>query len=356
MDIVRKELSADELTTPGTRYNPDTDTVQVLVNGTWVDSAAADPRTSPAFLYPPLTTSDPACDASANMVAGIRNLVSEAVSTGSLVAMASLIYQAIAAVFPPLLIFDPLVLVICDVIIGLTTTVVNGAFTDGVYADILCYFKDVVDSDGQLDAAGLESVRTQITDHQDAVVAAVCDAIFALVGWVGVNNWGSSGTETGDCSTCDQWCYTFDFTIDAQGWNNLSGQAVYTSGVGWQTINYTGGPSYRYLAIGITAAMDLVSYDIVFSYTAGILNNTGDNTFVAANAGFGSPTLHAISIATGTPTSPQLWTGTATLSALNVLFLCGAQFGGGHDPGGQVTVTHITLHGTGTNPFGTDNC
>jgi len=227
--------------------------------------------------------------------------------------------------------------------------------TSDVYDQLLCIFQDNVESDGTLTADGFSQIYSDVGAQLEATAAGFVQRIVDLIGYVGLSNAGASGSATGDCTACATWCYRFDFTIDEQGFNNLGGQAVYTPGVGWQTINFTGGPSYRYFAVGRTVAMDLISLSLEFSYSAGVLDATGDNTLLVANDGFAAPTLLIIPIP-GVPTSPEIWSGAESLTGINILMLSGAQFGAGHDPGGQVTLTGLTLHGTGTNPFGSDNC
>jgi len=231
MQIVRKKLSADELSTPGLRYNSETDAVESLINNEWVDTPDADPRSNPALLYPALTTSDPRCDAAANMVAAIKNIVDQAVAVSTIVEMASLLYALFVVIFPPLLIFSPLVWALADIIFNLTVVVVDAAFTSSVYDDLLCYFYDNEADDGRLDGDGLEAVRQAVTDNQDAAVAAVIDGIFLIMGFVGMDNVGASGAETGECAACAP-CFEYDFTIDGQGWTAVS-PTTYETDVGF---------------------------------------------------------------------------------------------------------------------------
>lgn len=241
IEVIRKKLSAEEINPPGVRYNADDDSVQVFVDGEWIDAPAFDPRTSPGYLYPALTGSTRRCDAAANMVAAVKNIVDEVVATTTLIAMLGVLIAIITGVFPALLLLDPLILTFADAILFLTQTVVDAAFTSGVYDDLLCYFVVNCDDNGQLTGAKLETIRLQVTAEQDATVAAVFDAMVLMIGWVGFNNFGSQGVETGDCTDCIETCHIYNpMATPADYTNTNDGVTLFST---YDTGTFAGGKS-----------------------------------------------------------------------------------------------------------------
>lgn len=357
MFVIRKKLAASDITPPNIRWNEDCSCVQQTFDGgtTWVDAPGQDPRSSPGFRAPPLTTSDPRCDAAANMLAKLHAAVDMAIAFDNSVRLAGEMFALFALAMPALGVIVAVFTIIADVLLAIGGAAIDGSFTSAVYDDLLCVFYNHIDADGQMSDSQLADIYSDIAAHFDIVVQAVFGAVSSAAGAVGWSNSGALGTATGDCTSCSAWCYTFDFTIDEQGFNDMGGQAIYAPGVGWQTTNYTGGPSYRYLAVGRTVAMTITEISMEFSYSSGTLDPTGDNTLLIANDGFAAPNLVVVAIP-ATPTSPATWMGSQTLSGIALLLLSGAQFGSGHDPGGSATLTRLTLHGTGGNPFGSDNC
>lgn len=355
MQIVRKKLSAQELTTPGVRYDPTSDTVQVLVDGTWVSSPVADPRTSPAYVYPPLTTSDPACDASANMVAAIKHLIDTATGTTTLVQMASALYALAVLIFPPLLIFDPLVIALVDIILTVGQTGVAGAFTATVYDHLLCYFRAHVDpATGALDSAGLDAVRTDISDNEDGTVIVVTEGIFAIFGWVGINNAGASGHETGDCSDCDTWCRLDDFTIEDYGWLTAPefGLSATYSGSSWDTVPTFSAPnSWDAAGIEKTFATPVVFTDITIetNNTLGTISGACPTAIQLYLAG--SLVVNHVVDPSIAGVSALQWLGSQ--AADKIVFVLYVSNSAGTGTG---RMTRQVSKGTGANPYWVTNC
>jgi len=193
--------------------------------------------------------------------------------------------------------------------------------------------------------------QTQWEDFKHKVRAtltpgAALDMVMTEVnaaGYVGANNMASYGAAgSGDCSDChcdDTWCKTWDFTDDCYDdlWSSYqptSNPSVFntacTDGIGWQTTN--GSPNYSIIKIAMnTSSLTRVTFtlDPLTDATAflGILPSaTGDQLVnYAVNDRFFDGTE---------PTGTYLAIGQRDRAVL----------------------TSVTLHGTGVNPWGADNC
>lgn len=76
--VVRDELNPDDISPPNRRYVPETNKVQIQgADGTWGDNTGADPRSSGAYSFPPVTADDVPCQAASNMSRWISNLIDE---------------------------------------------------------------------------------------------------------------------------------------------------------------------------------------------------------------------------------------------------------------------------------------
>src|SRR6187431_2802895 len=118
MPIIRKKLSPDEVYPTTIRYNPDTDTVQSLIDGEWVDNPAVDPRTN--TLFPPRITSDSKCDAAQSVSDASQNQIAQIITAIGNGATAFTIAGFILGLlsFGVFAIFISIALAIADAMIG----------------------------------------------------------------------------------------------------------------------------------------------------------------------------------------------------------------------------------------------
>lgn len=217
MQIVRKKLSATEITPPNIRYNPDCDCVEQTWDGgtTWTPTPGSDPRISPAFRAPARTGDDPQCNAAANMVAALRDMVDGDVAADNSLALATLLLGT-ALLFVPVAgwIADAFLLV-ADAIILLDQATIEAAFTSTVYDSLLCTFFDHMDADGQMSDEQLTAFLEDVFTNYDFTVYSVISAHSDSLGAVGWSNMGALGTATGaDCAACGGWCYEWSSVAD----------------------------------------------------------------------------------------------------------------------------------------------
>jgi len=238
-----------------------------------------------------------------------------------------------------------LILSIAGAIFDIGYTALTAAFTTTEYDALLCIFYCNVDASGQVSATKLAHIETLITSQLNTTAALVVNAILFIQGEVGLSNAGVFEGLTGqDCSACEcEWCFTFDFTASDGGWHILTGApGTYVPGVGWQG-TYVSPTNISSLRMAIDFTETVISqYDV--DYTVGSegsmagdgflrLRDSGSTVFsgdVNGNPG----TYHYHFDVSGN--ADAAWAGS--------------------DSAGTQTVTRITLHGLGTNPFGDDNC
>jgi len=337
MPIVRRKLDENTVYPADLRYDPDTDTVQRKVNGSWVDAPESDPRTHTTL--PPRITSDPACDGAESVKDALKGQIEQVITAISNASTAFTIAGIILSLlsFGVFAVFISIALTIADTMIGVGAAGLTAALTEPVYHQLACILSCHMNSQGRLNPGELGLVQTEINDQIGGVGATTLNAMLSLAGEGGINNLASLGTSTGDCSDCgcvNYWCYLFDFTLSDGGWSGPYG--TYNAGVGWEATTAGTGVSivlqqelppahYTHMSMTIVAASGANAAIIVDSTTA---------------------TVDEINVATGF----YEWDG--AIDGHNIILNPSS----GAVQGGQVTMTHVLFRGTGDNPFGADNC
>lgn len=296
MQIVRKKLAPDQVT-PGTiRYDADCNCVQQTPDGgvTWNDAPGQDPRSSAAFRAPANSSDQPQCNAAANMVSALQQMVAADISAGNAASLATLLLGT-ALLFVPVAgwIADAFLLV-ADAVILLNQATIEAAFTPTVFSDLLCTFFCNIDPDGQMSDDQLTRFLSDVFDNYDFTVWSVITNHSDTLGAVGWSNMGALGTGTGsDCSECDcgPWCYTWDFTLSDGGFTavNLGGGArgTYVPGSGWHSVSlgtgFTAATIYSPTCGGVCDA-DVATWSTVMEYSGAAGNGYNQNWFLLDSA------------------------------------------------------------------------
>lgn len=332
MQIVRKKLSADEITPPGTRYDPECDCVQQSPDGgtTWNDAPGLDPRSSSSFRLPPTTVDDPQCNAAANMVAKLRFFVDTDLASASIAGVASSLFAAISLFLPGVGIIVEAILIAVDVILGIGAGEIAAAFTETVYDDFLCVFYCNIDADGQMSDAQLADIYTAVAATFDATVQAVFGAHSSTMGPVGWSNAGVRGESTdADCSACvcGPWCYEWTGAeITAGDWSG-----------------FTQGALSNFGATGFTLSSGAIEH-IEFTFTWGGDGGGGDS---AAAIWVPTSTRVVLVAPISVGGSPQTITWDGEVISPDSMQL-GANGAAGSTT--TITITNIKVMGTGTLP------
>lgn len=345
MKIVRKLLDEKEGLNPNSRYNSDCDCVQTTPDGgeTWVDDITADPRHGDGFRFPVRTGSDIKCNAAANMIAFLHNYIDDALVSGNRVSLANAIIAFLVLVVFDIGIIAAIVYVVADAIIAIGVEVIRDAFTEEVYAQLLCIIYETISADGQVSAVQLDAINARIaTDIGDEVVTLFMELVFSLIGEVGLSNAGAIGDAEGDCSACG-WCKTQDFTAGNGGFAAYgSGQGTYSSGNGWQAQNINlGGTDRTLVQITLTfASTHITSVGFVYNFTGGQQSNPGA---IEAVAIFINGTQRAVNYQVATDGDDKTMTvAFDQVGCTSVILEVQCSYG---SFGGAATITSVTFDG-----------
>lgn len=221
MPIIRRQLKPSDVYPDNLRYDADTDTVQSFVNGEWVDSPEADPRTQTTL--PPRATADPACDAAQSVVDALKSKIDDILPAIDGAATVFTIAGIILSIFTlgAFAVFVTLALGIGNAMLDAGTASLSAALTDPVYDTLKCILRCHMTSAGRLNPGELPVVEGEVGSQIGGLGAAILNSMLALAGEGGINNLASLGTSTGDCSDCDcvEPCATavlqgFEFGVD----------------------------------------------------------------------------------------------------------------------------------------------
>lgn len=368
VDIIRKELTENEVIPSNQRYNADCDCVQFSPdNGTtWIDMPSLDPRHSDAFRYPVLDTSDPQCDAAANMVEWIKDFIDE--TTAALGDAAEAFQVAnIALGFWTLItggtsVLLDLIVGIGEALTGIGYTALLAAFDEEQYDLLLCCFYCHIDADGQVSAAQLAAVEDQVSTDLNTTAAIVVNLILQLQGEVGLSNAGAIGSETGDCSGCEcAWCYDLVLDADSFGFVPLDDpdwgvEGTFSGGWNATTASHAGNGATQLNVYGAFLEANYRKVTCRLNIVLGAQNPDIHHLKVSINGG-GSGVVVVESFATGDVEIVLEFNKTGADIDFRVEGI--AAFGTTAevilDPG-SINFSSVKMEGIGTNPYGDDNC
>jgi len=346
MMVIRKRLSASEISNPDFRLEDDV--VQQTGDGgtTWVDSPANDVRHAPAWRLPPIVADDQRCQAAANMTRFLVNWFEELLPILSAAGSAWALLSTLILLFVVLGPFA-LVVIMLDVaatLLGIGATAIGSAFTTEVFDTLTCIFYCRIDEEGQVSAEQLAQINSDVDDQIGGTAATVLHVIFALVGEVGVSNWGARGDAPADCDACDcGWTYCW-LSGDGLGdwvtpWSVPIGGGSYGDyNSGDDSIDGTlkNLPDTVWANFALTEALDINGILITYEY-----NNSaplGDNGWIMW--GNGDQFEDGLT-PEGSGTAEAVWEGDGSgITSLEFLFASS----------GTMKITQIKLAGTGTPP------
>lgn len=353
--FIRKELRADEVYPDNVRYNPTLHRVEYSPDGgtTWVASPASDPRNM--TLLPPQTGSGANCNSAASQRAYMtrwRTVFDVIGAVGSTaLTMGSLIVGVLGGLPGPWgLIFDVAVGV-GSVAIAAGKPAVATALDDTNLDLVECVIYCHLSPTNQLDDSRLALVQSDISTLIGGTSATILNALLGLQGSGGINNAMALKLATDDCSDCAtcNWCYTFDFTLDPYLFQSGPGAnaSSWSPGVGFIGGNFNS-QSVASCAIyrAFASPLHLTSAVLKYTKTAGSGANNVNNFRLQ----------HPVGTAVASNTANSLGTAlskTITYSGDVDQITCDVNSG---TAASTVRILSITLHGTGSNPFGSDNC
>src|SRR5215207_6568398 len=162
MEIVRKQLTPDDISSPTMRFNVDEDVFEVFNGATWQPAPTLDPRTNPGNLLPPLTGDDIRCRAAAGMTELIRQAVDQRIEDATAIELAGSI-MGIVAFIPGFNVMYALMVALATFGFTIAREILEAAFTEDVYEDILCAFFCSVDEDGVMTPQGFIDAKVRLS-------------------------------------------------------------------------------------------------------------------------------------------------------------------------------------------------
>lgn len=358
MKIIRKKLSPDEINASASAYYDDCSCYKTIPpgGGTPYANPAADPRSNAWALLPARTGSDIPCNAAANMVDKLKSMVAQAVGGLDQFQIATGLLEVLLVVFGVATGgLGDLLIAGGELFITIGVDTISTAFTDDQWQLILCILLDNVNPDGSVSPGGDTTILSEIATQCNSTVYDVMIVCIGSLGYVGLSNAGASGDVSGDCAACGEWCYRFNFTVDDGGWSGVAG-SVYTPGVGWVSDDHFASPNaYVYTDATITfSSTEIVYAKITFDFSAGIQSCPDEAVVGLWSGNFATPLI--LFTEPDSPGSPQEWSGSTTTGQLVFQLQPGCRISSSTPPGGSATMLQIEVHGTGSNPFGADNC
>lgn len=247
IDVIRKRLWEGELGRTDQRYSSDCDCVETLNDaGDWIETPGADPRHSLGNLLPPVVADDQRCQAALNMVAFINEVIDQVVALIEAGSAVTTVVTLLALLFLPLGIWAVLIEILAALAALMFSTgavLLNTAFGSATYDLLKCILYCNIGEDGQVSPEQFATIKAEYAGQLNPIASTILDAMFFLMGEVGLSNAGTMGDASGDCDDCDceeHWCIEYDFTLDPYSFTTLLGQArgEWVEGVGWIAVPF----------------------------------------------------------------------------------------------------------------------
>jgi len=367
------------------RKNPATGNWEYVADDgeTWVEPTGEDAIPPPTPRGETLPE-DKLCAAATNAVAAYYHLWLTLLDQWNTQVEPTVAYAAFAvetgltlggAYYPPLAAAGTLIGAAFGIFFALFESIIEQTWNEQFLDALTCIF---------LDNATLNPDNTVTLDHnhiigdinstfwagtQSALQVLQFTYIMGMVGAQGTNSAGGLTVEAGDCSSCGEWCYRFDFaTGGAQGWSAIRETAsmVTPSGTltvgGWEgTIAYDQ-PGGRAMCVQLFLPFPssvITGFEVVFDRTNG---QFGYQIYAHRLSHSGSDGV--VGTVLQTALSPGIqgvdrvltWTGEATATSVVITLYASVKANINPNPLGSILLKAITLRGTGVSPFGESNC
>jgi len=263
-----------------------------------------------------------------------------------------------------------LIIAVVNWIISQVPEEFEAAFIEQTWQDLLCIFYCEMSEDGSFTEAQWQTVMQHIgSEIENGVAVRFFTDHLNLIGPVGLTNAARSGyggsRDCGACDCDDTWCYLFDFSADDGDWfvpeASSAFYGAWEAPTGWVATDevQTGSPDSGNREVRIRRAFSptnitrvLVTYD----FTGGPYGNTSlsaqgivlDTTLVVNVAR--SAMIDGVALT-------REWTGAGTVASEIETYARSSNDGSApYTYGGNAIIKSIQIEGTGTNPFGEDNC
>lgn len=320
--------------------------------GAEVENAGADPRHADVFRFPPVDADDPKCQAAANMVRWLNDLIDEVVlvvdTAGAAEGLIAIILPFVVSLGPFGILID-LVLGAAFLLFSAGATAISAAFDNDAYDALQCIFYCHISSDGSVTELQLAGIQADIAAQIGGLVQTITDGMFFLMGEVGLSNAGVVGDNpSADCDSCGcGWCYHSDDANQLGDWipeawaGSPDTLPTYSAGA-WQSGYFNnGGHNGNYVHIRWVFAGAITITD-AGAFSPDIPDNR--NIWVNGNG----------SLFSGTRVwNNGTWEGGTGVSITSVDIIFWRNIDQGVNP---FSLEWVQLSGDGDNPFGDNNC
>jgi len=367
--LIRKKLTADEFSNPNLRYDDGCDCFQFTPDGgtTWIDQPSADPRSSTAYLLPPLTGTDTQCRAAEGMKELIRLFVDARLETISDIGLAGAIL-GVVGFLPGFNLLYLLILAFAGLAVAIAAEVLEAAFTAPVYEQIKCIFFCNMDENGQMSETQFADAYADLIEL-DTIARTWVQEVMNLVGAVGMSNAGvalEAASDCDECPECEEWCYQsiFENTLDV--WSFVTGAC--SSGGSGGTVQpdylqsaacFSSPVTYNWLIAHVTFDQrTVIAASTLFDYGRGDFSNFPPNGVDNVKIQFllGGVVQHTEGYDNPSNINNVLmqWEGSVLCDEIKIRGLMCDRVTGSNN--GYLRVKNFTITGLGENPIGADNC
>jgi len=212
-----------------------------------------------------------------------------------------------------------------------------------LWTDITCVIYNCIRADGHVTNANFGCISSGIR----AITYSNMDALNAIADYV--DTLGAAGLEqaqqvgvlnVADCTACDSWCHTWSSAADPlnDGWSAYAGFASF-NGTSWVDVANGSGTRSLYIQFTLAHAATITSIAVAGTFPSGFDHTDQIRLYTGA---VGTTTL--------VDQSDVNWSGSASPSAGATILLSGQL------PSTGAAYSAVTIRGTGTNPFGANNC
>lgn len=369
MPIVRKRLAPSEVYPDDIRYNPSGDQVEVLIDGVWTPAPESDPRKQTTL--PPRITSDTKCDAAASIADALENQIAEiltAIDNSLTIAqIAGLILGLFS--FGVFAIFINIALAIADAMLGYGSAAIEAALPPAAFDTLKCILYCHMDDQGRINKGALPNIFSDVGDQIGGIGSSILNDMMSLAGEGGLNNLASLGTSTGDCSTCGcptDWCYLFEFNLSDYDWTRDTSagdnNGDYVGGQGWNTsdfLNLVQNPDtanrLAYIKLNHPSTT-ITKVTMVYNYTGGTFDSTALRALIVFLNGVDRGSITRAAIINGTNLTFVIegeWVG---IEYTALYLRTSRDISSPYTYSGSGRIISVQLEGSGSNPFGVDNC
>lgn len=360
------------------RYTPE-GKLEVSKDGgiTWEDGSAYDERNQ-VPVYPPASPlpADSSCLYAENITDEVKKqveLIINSIENGGTVASAAAallpLLVAIGLPAAPLAAFLILVYGLISVIISLVAGGLSNSFTQAFWDEFKCMWFCVIAENGEVTESEIEQVKEKVADYFGAPNPLAIKTIQDIISMLGANaltNAARMGDSilTGDCVDCEcdpVWCYEFDFLLSDGDFEILwpEGSGQYTGGV-WQSSDWvkSGSPASGNRSVEIKrtfASATITKIVTTYDYVGGTFDTTSASAFVLAIGGTNVIVTPRSGMVDGSGQA-KTWNGSITATEMSVGVRSSRDITSPYSYSGAASIRKVRLEGTGTNPFGADNC